>query len=109
MSEVHPRRLRGGRIVLLAAIAVGGILLLGRGIAAGYVGLLWYSSVGFQDTFLTLFSWEWGVRAFVAGLTALVVLLNLRVVVGTLGGIQIRRRFGDLEIAEQIPRGVLLA
>jgi uncharacterized protein len=109
MSEVVPRRFRGGRILLLAALVLGAALLLGRAAAVVYVDVLWYRSVGFLGAYWTRFSWEWGVRAFVAGVTALLVLVNLRVVIGTLGGIQIRRRFGDLEIAEQVPRGVLLA
>lgn len=108
MSEAPRPRLRGGRLLLLGALAVGVAVVLGRGLAVLYVDLLWYESVGFTDAFLTRLSWEWGVRAFVAGVTALLVLANLRVVVGTLGGIQIRRRFGDLEIAEQVPRTVLL-
>jgi len=109
MSEVVPRRFRGGRIFLLAALILGAGLLLGRAATAVYVDVLWYRSVGFLGAYWTRFSWELGVRAFVAGVTALLVLVNLRVVIGTLGGIQIRRRFGDLEISEQVPRGVLLA
>ena len=93
----------------MAAIVLGAALLLGRAAAVVYVDVLWYGSVGFLDAYWTRFSWEWGIRAFVAGVTSLFVLLNLRVVVGSLGGIQIRRRFGDLEIAEQVPRGVLVA
>lgn len=93
----------------MAALVLGGALLLGRAAAVVYVDVLWYRSVGYLDAYWTRFSWEWGIRAFVAGVTSLFVLLNLRVVVGSLGGIQIRRRFGDLEIAEQVPRGVLVA
>ena len=93
----------------MSAIVLGAALLLGRAAAVVYVDVLWYRSVGFLDAYWTRFSWEWGIRAFVAGVTSLFVLLNLRVVVGSLGGIQIRRRFGDLEIAEQVPRGVLVA
>lgn len=108
MSEVPLQRLRGGRILLLSALALGLAVVLARGAAILYVDLLWFRSLGFTDAFLVRLSWEWGVRGFVAGVTALLVLVNLRVVVGSLGGIQIRRRFGDLEIAEQVPRSVLL-
>jgi uncharacterized protein len=108
MSELPLRRLRAGRLVILGALALGVVVLLARAAAILYVDLLWFRSVGYMEPFLVRLSWEWGVRAFVAGVTAVFVLLNLRVVVGTLGGIQIRRRFGDLEIAEQVPRSVLL-
>jgi len=41
----------------------------------------------------------------VAGLaTATVLFVNLRIVSSTLGGIQIKRRFGNLEINEQLPK-----
>jgi len=108
MSELMRRGLRGGRFLLVFFLVLGGLLLLARGGGALYVDLLWFGEVGYLGPFLTRLSWEWGLRAFVAGITALLVLGNLRVVVGTLGGIQIRRRFGDLEITEQVPRRVLL-
>lgn len=109
MSEAPVRRFRGGRRLLLLVLGLGVLVLGGRTLAVLHVESLWHDSVGYLGTYWTRLAWEWGVRAFVAGGTALIVLLNLRVVVGTLGGIQIRRRFGDLEITEQVPRSVLMA
>jgi len=109
MSEVSGFRLRGGRLLLVLLVGAVALLVAGGAVAGLWVEILWQDSVGTLDAFRTRLAWEWGVKGAVAGVTALLVLANLRIVVGTLGGILIRRRFGDLEIQEQLPPGVLLA
>jgi uncharacterized membrane protein (UPF0182 family) len=89
------------------------LFLVGRGVADFYTEVLWYRSVGFSDVFWTRTLADLGTR-FAAGLlTALVAFFSFRVVGRTLTSVQIKRQFGNLEIAERIPQrfitwGVLL-
>lgn len=103
MADTAKQSSRWGRTLLLAAVAVGASVLLGRQAASFYVDVLWFQGVGYLDVFWTRTLWAWGVRIFVAGTTAVLVLVNLRIVASTLGSIQIKRRFGNLEISEQLP------
>lgn len=102
------RSLRGGRLAL--AIAVGAVLLLValRIAASLHVNVLFARSVGYEDVLWRRLAWSFGTRGAVGVLVGIFLFLNLRLVVGTLGAIQIKRRFGDLEIAEQLPRSVVL-
>ncbi|MDX1645964.1 MAG: UPF0182 family protein [Longimicrobiales bacterium] len=98
------KNVRGGWI----AVAVVGMLvlvaLLGRAFTSLYVEVLWQTEAGYAEVLWRRLAWEWGVR-LVAGLfVAVVVYFNLKIASTTLGGIQIRRRFGNLEISEQIPK-----
>lgn len=101
MPEVS--RIKGGRLLLASGLVVVLVLTLGRLAASAYVEILWFRSMGYSSTMWTRFFWGWGVRAGAMALVALVVLANLHFVARTLGRIQIKRRFGNLEIAEQLP------
>ncbi|MCA9738993.1 MAG: UPF0182 family protein, partial [Gemmatimonadetes bacterium] len=102
------RRFRTGRTLLwVLAAAVGGLRLL-RLLSGFLVEVLWFDSVGHADTFWTRTLWEITARLSVTGVAALAALINLRGVAATLGAIRIRRRFGDLEISEQVPRRTVL-
>jgi uncharacterized membrane protein (UPF0182 family) len=99
---------KGGRLL---AIVVGVLVLVfiaGR-IASGLlVEVLWQGQVGYLDVFLTRELWQWGIR-IVAGLAVgILIFFNLRLVAGTLSGIRIKRRFGNIEIAEQLPKHYVL-
>lgn len=96
--------LRGGRIVvaILAALVVA--IVLGRALTAAYVEILWQAQAGYTEAFWTRMLWEWGMRIGAGTLVAIVVYFNLKLAATTLGGIQIRRRFGNLEISEQLPK-----
>jgi hypothetical protein len=96
--------LRGGRLVIAVVLAVGLVIALARALAAAYVEILWQAEAGYLSVFWKRMAWEWGIRAFAAAVVAVLVFFNLKVASATLGGIQIRRRFGNLEISEQIPR-----
>ena len=96
--------LRGGRLVVAIVIALGLLLALGRGFAAAYVEILWQAEAGYSSVFWRRVLWEWGFRMGAGLAVALLVLINLKVASRTLGGIQIRRRFGNLEISERIPK-----
>lgn len=95
---------RAGRIIVLTVAVVAGLLILGRILVNFYVEVLWQEEAGFLSTFWTRFLWSWGVRLLAGLLVGLALFLNLRLVVRTLSGIQIKRRFGNLEINEQLPR-----
>lgn len=99
--------LRGGRLVIALVIALGVLLAFGRAFAAAYVEILWQSQSGYTSVFWRRMLWEWGVRGIAALAVAVLVIVNLRVASTTLGAIQIRRRFANIEIAEQIPRHIV--
>ncbi len=99
--------LRGGRLVIALVVALGLLLAFGRAFAAAYVEILWQSQSGYTSVFWRRMLWEWGARGIAALAVALLVLVNLRVASTTLGVIQIRRRFANIEIAEQIPRHIV--
>lgn len=108
MSERRALSGRAGRVLVLTAVGLATALLVGRVASALYVELLWFHEVGYTHVFWTRVAWEWGARAVAALASAGLVLVNLRVVASTLGGIQIKRRFGDLEISEQLPRSYVV-
>ncbi len=96
--------LKGGRLLVAALLAVGTVLIFGRLAASGFVEVLWHRSVGYDGVFWTRVLWQWGARVLGGVAVGLLIFFNLRFVSRTLGGIQIKRRFGNLEISEQLPR-----
>lgn len=96
--------LRGTRLVILAFLTVALLVAFGRALTGAYVEILWQSQAGYISAFWTRVLWEWGVRLVAGVAVGILVFVNLKVAATTLGGIQIRRRFGNLEISEQIPK-----
>jgi len=96
--------LRGGRLVVALLVLFGLLLLFGRAFAAAYVEILWQSQSGYASVFWKRMLWEWGIRAAAAVVVGIAVLVNLRIASTTLGAIQIRRRFANIEISERIPK-----
>ncbi|MGD2068538.1 MAG: UPF0182 family protein [Gemmatimonadota bacterium] len=97
-----------GRLFLVAVVALGALLILGRLLVELYIEVLWHGEVGYLGVFWTRTLWSAGTR-FLAGLiVGLAIFLNLRLVARTLSGIQIKRRFGNLEISEQLPKSYVL-
>jgi uncharacterized membrane protein (UPF0182 family) len=96
--------LRGTRLVILVILAIALVAGAGRALTHLYVDILWHAQTGYLAVFWRRVAWEWGVRIGAGLFVAVLVFLNLRIASSTLGGIQIRRRFGNLEISEQIPR-----
>ena len=102
------RSLRGGKLAITIAAVLGFLLVALRVLASLHVNVLWFRNIGYEDLLWRRIGWSWGMRFLVAAVVTVVLFLNLRLVVRTLGSIQIKRRFGDLEIAEQLPRSYAL-
>lgn len=107
MSDPATMARKGGRVLVILAVALGALFLLGRGLAEFYTEVLWHRSAGFADVFWTRVLAEGGMRVAVGAFTAVVAFLNFRIVGRTVGSIQIKRQFGNLEIAERIPQRVI--
>ena len=103
MSEGLFRTIRGGRLLVGGFLGLLFVLLLGRWVVGMYVDFLWFSALGSADVYLTQLMWEWGARLLVAAVTVVCTWLSLRLVARTFAGLQVRRRFGDLVIQEQLP------
>ena len=100
--------LRGGSLLVVLVLAIGVLATLCSLGANAYVEIMWHAQVGYGSVFWKRVLWEWGARIGVGIGVGGLVFLNLRVVAATLTGIQIKRRFGNLEISEQIPRSYVL-
>jgi uncharacterized membrane protein (UPF0182 family) len=96
--------LKGGRLFLSAVMAILLLAALGRTFSAAYVEILWQAQTGYLSVFWRRMLWEWGVRIVCGVGVGALVFANLRIASATLGSIQIRRRFGNLEISEQMPK-----
>ncbi|MCH7531517.1 MAG: UPF0182 family protein [Gemmatimonadetes bacterium] len=100
--------LPGGRALLTIVIVVAVVVGFGRLASTMYVEILWHAQTGYSDVFWLRVLWQWGVRVVAGVAIGALVFLNLRIMSETLGGIQIKRRFGNLEISEQLPRSYVL-
>lgn len=98
-----------GRVLLLAGLALLGLLVLGRVAVGFYTEVLWHRELGYLVVFWQRFWIVAGVRAGAGVVAGTVVFLNLWIVARQLGPVRVRRRYGDLEIAERIPRRFVLA
>lgn len=103
MSDSATRLWKGGRLLLVVAVAVGILLLLARGAASFYTEVLWYRSAGFSSVLWTRILAEAGIKVLTGAVTAILAFLSFRVVARSLGSVQIKRQFGNLEISERIP------
>ena len=95
--------LRGGRLILTGVTIIGFLLVAGRAAASLYVEVLWQGQAGYLEAFWRRFFWETGFRVLGGVTVTCLVYYNLKVSASSLGGLQIRRRVGDLEISEQLP------
>lgn len=97
------RELRGARLLIAVAAVVLLLLVVSRALTAIHVDALWFAEVGHEGVFWRQFAWIWGVRGLTALLVTGALFFNLQLVGRTLGSLRIRRRFGNLEIAERVP------
>ncbi len=103
MSDRMLRSFRGGRFLLAGFLGLLLLLFVGRWGVVLYVDLLWFRAEGIPEVFWTRAMWEWGARVVTGAVTALVTWANLQLVARSFQGLQVKRRFGDLVIQEQLP------
>jgi uncharacterized protein len=97
-----------GRILGLTALVLLAVLVLGRAIAVFYTDLLWYDALNYGDVFWKRLTTAVAVHLVTGTVGAAIILVNLSYVLRHLGPVHLRRRYGNLEIAEQVPRGYLV-
>jgi uncharacterized protein len=100
--------LKGGRLIITLVLGAALLIAIGRTASEAYVEILWQVQAGYADVFWSRVVWEWGVRILAGLAVGAVVFLNLKIVSRTLSGLQIKRRFGNLEISEQLPKSYVL-
>ena len=97
------------RRVLLLLVAAAFVLLIGGRMAAEFVvELLWYRSLALEEVFWT--RWRAAAAVRVAGILVIgaFVFANLWVVARSLGSLRLRRRYGNIEIAERLPQSYIV-
>jgi uncharacterized protein len=92
------------RIAVVAALAVLAVLVLARVAVGFYTDILWQEEVGYLGTYWARLWMGIGVRGVAAVVGASLLFLNLWFVARHLGPVRVRRRYANIEIAEQVPR-----
>jgi len=95
---------RPARYLIPAIVAIVLAFVAGRAVAGFYTEVLWFRNAGYIAAFWTRFATGLGVRLVAAAVGAAIVLANLWYVARRLGPVHVRRRYGNLEISEQVPR-----
>jgi len=98
-----------GRVLIAVAVTLFAVLVFGRAIAVFYTDGLWYGALGHGSVFWSRLLTALSVRLVMGALGAALILANLWYVLRQLGPVHLRRRYGNLEIAEQVPRTYLIA
>jgi uncharacterized protein len=102
------------RNLLIAGVVALLVVLVGGRLAAEFlVDLLWFESTGYTDVFWARRTVGIVVRLTLGLVIGAFVFVNLWVVSRSLGSVRVRRRYGNIEIAERLPQsyivGALLA
>lgn len=97
-------RRRVGRILLTVAVAALLLVMLGRGLVRWYVDILWYDAIGHLAVYWARLGIELGVRTAAAAISVAIIAGNLWWAARHMGPLRVRRHYGNLEIAERIPR-----
>ncbi|MGH7502966.1 MAG: UPF0182 family protein [Longimicrobiales bacterium] len=92
------------RLLAYAGLTLLVLLIVSRSVIGLYTDALWFSAVGYSDVFRTRLLAGLTLRTVASVIGAAIVLVNLARVVRHLGPVQLRRRYGNLEIAEVVPR-----
>jgi uncharacterized protein len=100
---------RPGRIVAAAVVVLILTLVFGRSAAIFYTDALWFDALGHGAVFWTNVLAKIVARGATGAVGAAIILVNLWYVLRQLGPVHLRRRYGNLEIAEQVPRSYLVA
>lgn len=105
-SGARLRRIRRStaRWLLIAAGALLLTILIGGAVVDLYTEALWFGALGHAQVLWTRIGTHVAVRVVAGAIAATVVAVNLLFVTRHLGPVHLRRRYGNLEIAEQVPR-----
>jgi uncharacterized protein len=101
-------RRRPVRILIGTALGLLLLVLFGRALARLYTELLWFQQLGYADVYRTRLVAGLGVRFIASLLGGGLVFASLWFVIRQLGPVHLRRRYGNLEFAEQIPHGAVI-
>lgn len=94
---------RPARILIGAVLGLVALVVAGQAAAVLYTEALWFSELGFSAILWKQIWISTTLRVVTGGIAAGLVMLNLWVVVRQLGPVHLRRRYGNIEIAEQVP------
>lgn len=100
---------RPARILILTGAALLTLLVLGRAAAEIYTDALWFRGLGYGSVYWTRLGIHAAVRTLAGTVGAALVLVNLVAVAQQVGPIHLRRQYGNIEIAEQVPRKHVMA
>ena len=100
---------RSGRLLIFLGLGVVVLAAAADAAVQVYTDALWFSALGYGNVYWTRFGIAAAARSVIGVIGALLVLANLWLVTRQLGPVHLRRRYGNIEIAEQVPRHYLLA
>lgn len=105
-GRLSPRARRAiiGAVVLLTVLLVGGRIAVSL-----YTETLWFAELGHARVYWSRLAATLLTRTLAALLGAALVFGNLWAVTRGIGPVHVRRRYGNLEIAEQVPRRLVVA
>ncbi len=95
---------RPARALIISGALLLLLLIVGRAGAAFYTEVLWFGELGQTDVLWARLRTLISARLVTTAIGAIVVWVNLWRVARHLGPVHLRRRYGNLEIAEQVPR-----
>ena len=103
MSDAPSLSRRRRNLLLALGVGIALFLALGRLGAGALIEVLWFSSLGYSEVFWRRVLSGAALRVLAIAGATWVIFLNLRAVARSMGRLHIRRRFGNLEIVEQLP------
>lgn len=102
-------RWRPGRGLIAAVVLLLVALVATRSAVGFYTELLWHAELGTAQVLWKRIAISVLIQGVAGSLAAVIVLLNLWVVARQVGTVHVRRRYGNLEIAERVPPRFILA
>jgi uncharacterized protein len=84
------------------------VLIFGRSLSIFYTDALWFENAGYGAVFWRRLLAVITTRAVTGAIGAAIILVNVWYVLRQLGPVHLRRRYGNLEFAEQVPRSLLV-
>jgi len=95
---------RTRRLLIAAGVLLLALLIGGRIAVTLYTETLWFGGLGYGSVYWRRIAAVTTVRTLAALIGAAIVYANLWWVVRRIGPVHVRRRYGNIEIAEKIPR-----